>query len=89
MDKVINLVNFVRGCEPRAPRDLFTPVAEEIRTDKAYGFRHTFLLQYDALERQDFADLFRRERDENMELGVWFEMCRSLTEKVGMTGTGM
>lgn len=88
MDKVINLVNFVRGCEPRAPRDLFTPVAEEIRTDKAYGFRHTFLLQYDALERQDFADLFRRERDENMELGVWFEMCRSLTEKVGIPWRG-
>ena len=87
--RVMNLVNFVRGCEPRQPwQDLYTPVAEELRIDKSYGFPHTFLLQYDALLRRDFQELFLKERDENLELGLWFEMGRPLTEAVGIEWRG-
>ena len=31
--RVMNLVNFVRGCEPRKPMDLLTPIAEEIKIE--------------------------------------------------------
>ena len=32
---VLNLVNFVRGCEPRKPMDLYTPVRQEIAVNRA------------------------------------------------------
>ena len=82
--RVMNLVNFVRGCEPRSPdMDLLTPIKEEIAINKQYGFDHTVLLQYDALIRPDMIDLIKQEADEQMELGLWFEMCRDMTEAVG------
>ena len=89
--RVINLVNFVRGCEPRRELDLFAPVKLELETDRRYHLPHTFLLQYDAMEREDFRTLFQRELKENAsltELGVWFEMSRGLIEKLGMVWRG-
>lgn len=88
MNRIMNIVNFVRGIEPRMEMDLYTPVAEQIRVNKQYGIANTFLLQYDAMRRQDFRDLFLQERDENMELGVWFENCRELIERVGLPWRG-
>lgn len=85
---VMNLVNFVRGCEPRRPKDLYTPVREEIRINRENGLKSTFLLQYDALIRPDFQELLLRERGDDMELGLWFEMCRPLTEAVGIEWRG-
>lgn len=86
--RVMNLVNFVRGCEPRYPKDLYTPVVRQMEVNAKYGFDNTFLLQYDAMQREDFRALFLEKRDEKTELGVWFEMCRELTEKVGIPWRG-
>ena len=56
--RIMNLVNFVRGCEPRQPwQDLYTPIKEEIAINKSYGFDHTVLMQYDALIRPDMVEL--------------------------------
>ena len=88
MKQIMNIVNFVRGIEPRWEMDLFTPVEEQIKYNKKYSIPNTFLLQYDAMCRHDFRDLFLREQDENMELGVWFENCRELIENVGLTWRG-
>ena len=88
MKRIMNVVNFVRGIEPRMEMDLYTPVAEQIKYNKKYDIPNTFLLQYDAMRRQDFQELFLREQDENMELGVWLENCRELIEKVGLTWRG-
>lgn len=88
MKRIMNIVNFVRGIEPRWEMDLYTPVAEQIKVNKKYDIPNTFLLQYDAMRRQDFQDLFLRKRDENMELGVWLENCRELIETVGLTWRG-
>lgn len=85
---VMNIVNFVRGCDYRADFDLLTPVVREIEINKHYGFKNTFLLQYDAMSRDDMVELFKREKDSNMELGVWFEMGRGLTEAVGIPWRG-
>ncbi len=87
--RVMNLVNFVRGCEPRQPwQDLYTPIKEEIAINKSYGFDHTVLLQYDALIRPDMVELMKTEADEHMELGLWFEMGRPLVEAVGIEWRG-
>ncbi len=87
--RVMNLVNFVRGCEPRQPwQDLYTPIKEEIAINKSYGFDHTVLLQYDALIRPDMVELMKTEADEHMEIGLWFEMGRPLVEAVGIEWRG-
>ena len=88
MKQIMNILNFVRGIEPRWEMDLYTPVVEQIHYNKKYSIPNTFLLQYDAMRRQDFRDLFLKEQDENMELGVWFENCRELIETVGLTWRG-
>ena len=81
-------MNFVRGCEPRKQNwDLYTPVEQEQAVNRAHGLPATFLLQYDALIRPDFQELFLRERDETMELGLWLEMNRPLTEAVGIASS--
>ncbi|MBE7044145.1 MAG: hypothetical protein E7397_01325 [Ruminococcaceae bacterium] len=85
---ILNIVNFVRGYEPREDVDLYLPVLEELKLNKKYGFKNTFLLQYDAMIRADFQELFLSEMDENMELGVWMEMARPLTECVGIPWRG-
>ena len=90
MDKrVMNIVNFVRGCEPRREMDLITPVRNEIEIDHKYQIPHTFLLQYDAMLRDDFCALFTAEaKRADTELGVWIETCRQLIEGLGLVWNG-
>ena len=52
-NNVMNIVNFVRGCELRRPKDLYTPVAQEIAVNRENDLKSTFLLQYDAMLRSD------------------------------------
>ena len=85
---VLNFVNFIRGCEPRRPKDLLLPVREEIAADRKAGIKHTFLLQYDALLRKDLVSAVCEGADENMELGLWFEIVRPLAERVGIAWRG-
>lgn len=84
--RIMNIVNFVRGIEPRSETDLYTPVVKQLETDKKYGIPSTYLLQYDAMRREDFRALFRG--DVCAEKGVWLENCRELIEKVGLTWRG-
>lgn len=86
--KVVNIINFVRGIEPRMEVDLITPVLEEMKLNKKYGFENTFLLQYDAMTSSELVEIFKREKDEHMELGIWLEMARELVEKAGAVWTG-
>ncbi len=86
--RVMNIVNFVRGCEPREPeKDLVLPVAGELKVNRRYGLKSTVLLQYDALLRKDMISLFA-DPAEDVELGLWFEMNRQLTEVVGIPWRG-
>lgn len=86
---IVNIMNFVRGIEPRNPDlDLVLPVKNQIALNKKYGFDNTFLLQYDAIIKPEFSELFLRERDDKTELGVWIEIVRPLTERVGIEWRG-
>ena len=86
--RIMNVVNFVRGIEPRWETDLYTPVVSEIEVNKQYRIPATFLLQYDAMLREDFRQLFQKEKSEYIETGVWFENCRALIEKIGLQWRG-
>ena len=86
--RVVNIMNFVRAVEPRAVIDLMEPVVEEIKLNKKYGFENTFLLQYDTMLSEEFVNLFKKEKDEKMELGIWIEMAKPLVEKIGVEWRG-
>jgi len=88
---IMNLVNFVRGCEPREPeKDLVEPVREELRVNAEFGLPSTVLIQYDALLREDMVELFKSLPAEGpeVEFGLWFEMNRQLTEAAGIPWRG-
>ena len=89
-NKIVNVINFVRGCEPREPeRDIFEPVVQEIELVKKYGFENTFLLQYDVLISDRYVNLFKKEKDDAMEIGIWFECVRPLVESCGLKWRGI
>ncbi|MBQ3099212.1 MAG: hypothetical protein IJC66_13745 [Kiritimatiellae bacterium] len=86
---VMNIVNFVRGTEPRYPdRDLVEPLREEIKLNTAYHLPNTILLQYDALLRDDLVAAAKSAEQDKTEYGVWFEMCRQQVEACGIPWRG-
>ncbi len=88
-NKILNFMNFVRLKDPRMPDyDMYTPVVRRIKMMKDYNVDNTFLLQYDTFTDERFQQLFLREKDEKMEIGVWLELCRPLVERVGIEWRG-
>ena len=86
---VMNIVNFVRGSEPRYPgRDLVEPLREEVRLNTAYHLPNTILMQYDAMLRDDMIDAAKSAEQDKTEYGVWFEMCRQQVEACGIKWRG-
>ncbi len=84
MKNIINIVNFVRGVEPRPGRniDLKLPVREQIRIMREQGLTGTFLLQYDALIDPEFQAIIDTCRD-FCEIGMWLEIMQPLVEAIG------
>lgn len=86
---VMNVVNFVRGSEPRNREiDLVAPLKGEIALNTEYHLPNTILLQYDAMLREDLMQAALSAERTNTEYGVWIELCEALTEKVGIRWRG-
>ena len=83
---IVNIMNFVRGCEPRFEIDLVEPVRQELALCRKYDLPNTFLFQYDALVREDLVSIVKGAP--KTEVGIWLEMARCLTEKVGIPWRG-
>ena len=89
MSNIVNIINFVRGKEPRnRSQDLTETIREEIALNKKYGFPNTILLQYDALNQPEFQPLISDADDGTTEFGFWFEVVQPLCEKVGIKWRG-
>lgn len=88
MKPKVNIVNFVRGCEPRYETDLVEPIREELALCRKYGFDNTVLLQYDAMLRDDIMEIIFAETDGRTEVGVWIEIVRPLCEACGLAWRG-
>lgn len=86
--RVINIMNFIRGDEPREPMDLMEPVREQMALIKAHKFPATWLLQYDALVSGPFVDFLKSEMTPDHEVGVWFEMNRKICDDAGIAWRG-
>ena len=87
-EKVINIMNFVRGIEPRFPTDLSVTILNELEMCKKYGFKNTVLLQYDAMINSTLMNMILEKAPDNTEFGLWFEMCRQLVESLGIEWKG-
>lgn len=85
--QIVNIVNFVRGCDPRHDMDLYTPVAEQVKLLNEYSLPGTFLLMYDALCDDRFADILKN-RNCMTECGVWLEIVQSQCDKAGVKWRG-
>lgn len=86
MRNVINIVNFIRGCDARADFDLKLPICKQIKLAEEYDMPMTFLYQYDALIKPDFTELLKGK--EGFEIGIWLESSMWLVEKVGLIWRG-
>ncbi len=86
--QIVNIVNFIRACEPRSYVDLIEPVREQIRIMKEQNLRGTFLLQYDALISPEFTDMLTCLDPTQFEIGVWFEVVQPQVEAIGLKWTG-
>ena len=89
MKNIVNIVNFVRGIEPRPGRniDLVEPVREQLRAMRENNLKGTFLLQYDALLDDRFVSLVK-ENSDIAEVGLWFEIVQPLVENIGEVWNG-
>ncbi len=89
MKNIVNIINFVRQCEPREKDDsyLFTTTKEELKLCKLYNFPSTVLLQYDALIDKKYIDLLQ-EYSDNTEIGLWFEVVEPLCDAVNIQWRG-
>ena len=70
--QIVNFINFIRGNEPRFEIDLFETVKGHIDLLTKYGFKGTFLLQYDALINPEYTDMLKALPSDQFEIGVWF-----------------
>jgi hypothetical protein len=86
--RIVNIVNFIRGVEPREPVDLVQPVREQIQLAKKYGIPSTFLLQYDALINPEFVELLKSELGPKDEIGAWIEVVQPQVEAAGLKWRG-
>lgn len=86
--RIVNIVNFIRGIEPRELIDLVEPVREQIRLAKEYGLPSTFLVQYDALIDPEFTELLKSELGPDDEIGAWLEVVQPQVEAAGLKWRG-
>lgn len=86
--RCINVVNFMRGVEPRFETDLLLPVQKQMEIIKARQLPATWLFQYDALVDPKFVDYLKANMPKDHEVGVWFEMNQKHCDAAGVAWRG-
>ncbi len=90
--RIVNIINFVRQCEPRiewiTEDVLYETVVEQIKTMKKHQLKGTFLLQYDALIDARYQKLLKGLPAEMFEIGAWWEIPQPLVENSGYRWRG-
>lgn len=90
--RIINIINFIRQCEPRidwiTEDVLYETVVEQVNILKKHQLKGTFLVQYDALIDARYQKLLKELPPEQFEIGAWWEIPQPLVEKSGYTWRG-
>lgn len=89
---IVNFINFVRQVEPRndseKDRYLYRTTRNELKQLNDFGFRGTFLLQYDALINPEFQELMKKALSDGHEVGAWWEITEPHVKKAGIEWRG-
>ena len=89
---IVNFINFVRAVEPRDPEYtdeyLFQTTSNELEQLDQFGFRGTFLLQYDALIRPEYQVLMKRAAENGHEIGGWWEITEPHVKDAAISWRG-
>ncbi|MBM7582003.1 hypothetical protein JOD02_000840 [Caldicoprobacter guelmensis] len=85
--QIANIINFVRGVEPRNSVDLVRPVKEQLALLKRYGLTGTFLMQFDSLINPAFVELLSM-YSQDIEIGGWLEIVQPMCEAAGVPWRG-
>jgi len=80
--QIINIINFVRGTEPRQEVDLLGTMEIQMKKLVELNLRGTFLFQYDALSNVVFVEMAKK-YVEYFEFGLWIELTRSCVTTAG------
>ena len=92
LPKIVNIINFVRQCEPRidwiTEDVLYQTVEKQVLIMKKYGLSGTFLLQYDALIDPRYQALLKNLPADQFEIGAWWEIPQPLVENSGFEWRG-
>ena len=87
--KYLNIINFVRGVEPRDKAlDLIGTTEKQIEQINRFEFPATFLIQYDAFINDDFLCVLNGIDRKKSEIGLWLEIVQPLVEAVGIKWRG-
>ncbi len=88
--QIINIVNFIRGynSEWQPFGETYLTVKNQIKLIDHYNFKATFLIQYDALTFKWYQELMPKLDKDRYEVGVWFEVHKSLCEACGIKWRG-
>lgn len=90
---IVNFVNFIRQLEPRWPDDypveyLLQTTSNELYQLNEFGFKGTFLIQYDALINPDYQNLLKKAIEQGHEVGAWWEITEPHVKKAGIQWRG-
>jgi len=85
---IVNIINFIRGVEPRGPVNLVEPVERQLELGRKHRLPTTWLIQYDALIRPEFTELLKREMGPDDEIGAWIEVVQPQVEAAGLKWRG-
>lgn len=88
--QIVNIVNFIRGynSEWQPFGETYRTVKNQIKLIDKYNFKATFLIQYDALTFGWYKRLMPSLDKDRYEVGVWFEVHKSLCEACGIEWRG-
>lgn len=86
--RCINVVNFIRGVEPRFQTDLLLPVQKQMELILKRHLPASWLLQFDALVAGPFVGYLKEHIAKDHEVGFWFEMNEMLVKEAGVEWRG-
>ena len=88
---ILNLIFFARQFEPRPGLehlDLPGTMQKQIDLVNRYGFKASFLLQYDAFMDDVYYRMVTDQLGDHCEIGGWLEIVQPLVEKAGIAWRG-
>lgn len=90
---IVNFINFIRQTEPRWPEDypdeyLYQTTVNELDQLNDFGFKGTFLIQYDALINPAYQELLKKAIEQGHEVGAWWEITEPHVKDTGMEWRG-